>query len=675
MKITARTHILFIVLIIVIVFSGSLKNDFVWDDKYLIIDNPHIKSLDYLHEIFTTQLYEGSQVHSNFYRPLQLLSFALDYSVWGLNPFGYHLTNLFLHIFNSALVYLILIAISSSAGLAMLSATFFAISPAISGIVYYISARSDLLMALFVFSSLLFFIKYIKCKNAVWYIFSLVSFALALLCKEMSIILLALLALQLFRSEKRARQRLTMLLPYIVILIFYIALRFSILNFARGANPLIDFNYPATIPLWRRVLTDFKVIPKYIGLLLFPYGLHMDSFVEPAKSLFQVDVLFFMALFIFLVLIIKKASRLSDLVIFGALWFLLTLLPVLNIYPISVFFGEGWLYMPCVGFFIVLSVICQKAVRPKAGRTLSNILIVIFFVYYALLNINYGRVWKDSISLFHNVLKYETESPFIYLTYNNLAMAYYDKGEYNKSIEYCKKSISLSPDYQDAYNNLGVTYMTIQKPVKAIAHFKKAISLKKDYVFAYRNLAHVYSYIGLTDSAIRFSNMAIELDRYSYKSYCNLGYIFLDKGDLGKAIESFKKAEEMEMRAWEPHYALGSLYIKKNKLKEAIDEYEEALSLGLRDYVFYNELAILYIKNDDLGNAERLFRKSLALNSNQAGPHNNLGNLYSLIGRFDLAIKEYERALAINPDNSAIVDNIKKTRFEWNGAHGMSAVK
>jgi len=138
MKITKRTQILIIALLMVIVFSGTLKNGFSWDDKFLIINNPYIKSWDYLPAIFTTQLYEGSGMQSNFYRPLQSLSFLLDYSLWGLNPSGYHLTNLFLHIFNAVLVYLILFALSSSSVLALVTAMLFGLCSTISGVTYYI---------------------------------------------------------------------------------------------------------------------------------------------------------------------------------------------------------------------------------------------------------------------------------------------------------------------------------------------------------------------------------------------------------------------------------------------------------------------------------------------------------------------------------------------------------
>jgi len=664
MKITRTTHILFIVLVIVVVFSGSLKNDFAWDDKYLVVNNPYIKSWDYLPQIFTTQLYGASEIHSNFYRPFQLLSFAIDYSIWGLNPFGYHLTNLFLHIFNAILVYLILIAIGPSSAVALLVALLFGTSPAISGITYYISARSDLLMALFIFLSFLLFVKYRKTKNKALYIFSVISFTIAILSKEMAVILVMFLCLEIFRSGEKIRDNLTEPVPYLIILAFYAILRFSILNFAKGESAFVDLSYTASIPLWRRILTDFIIIPRYLGLLLFPYGLHMEWFIAPARTIFQMDVVFFIAILGLLIFIVRRLSHRHNLVLFGALWFLLSLLPVLNIYPVSVFFGEGWLYVPSVGFFIILAIIFQNILSPRIGRLPVKILIGFFIAYFSLFTISYGNVWKDSISLFRNVLKYEKHSPFIHLTYNNLGMAYYDRGDIGRSIEYCKDSISSNPRYAEAYNNLGVAYMATGHPIKAMARFKKAISLKRGYTSAYCNLAHAYNSIGLKDRAIRFSKAAIKIDPRCYKAYCNLGYIFSGEGDTDKAIEFFRKACEIKKGSYEPHYCLGSLYIKNNRFKEALDEYETALGLGLGDYEFYNELAFLYIKNRRFKEAEHALMQSIRLNKDQSDTHNNLGNLYSMAGELELATEEYKKALAIDPANTNIRDNLEKIWIE-----------
>ncbi len=599
-----------------------------------------------------------------FRSPLELLSFSVDYSIWGLNPFGYHLTNLFLHIINSTLVYIILSALSPLASIAFCVSLFFGISPTISGITYYISARSDLLMAMFVFLSLIFFIKYEQKGRKGFYALSIISFALALLSKEMAVILVMLLALHLSMRDRPLR-RFKRLFPYVILLVFYIILRYSILNFAKGTNPVIDFNYPATISFSRRLLTDLKIIPKYVWLLLFPYGLHMEWFIKPARSIFQLDVMSSIAVIIIMMLALKRISGRRPLVLFGSLWFMLSLLPVFNIYPISVFFGEGWLYVPAVGFFIIFSVFLIQVIGPRIGKQAVIIIAALLVIYYSLFNISYGRVWKDSISLLSNVLRYERKSPLIYLTYNNLGMAYYDKGELEKSIEYYKKSVRLNPRYAEAYNNLGVSYMGEGRPVEAIRYFKKAISLKRDYISAYSNLSHAYNNLGLSDRAMQFSILTIKLDPACYKGYRDMGYIYSKKGDIDKAIRSFRKALELKKGDFEVHYCLGALYAKKSQFKRSLYEYQNAIRFGAGDYKFYNELAYIYLKNNMIAESERALIRSIALNKDQSEPYNNLGNIYSMCGYFKMAIKEYKKALEKDPDNPGIRGNLQKTRMEW----------
>lgn len=667
MKITKITHILFISLIIVIVFSSSLNNKFAWDDKFLIINNPHIKDFMYISKIFSNQLYEGGGMHSNFYRPIQLLSFMMDYRIWKLNPFGYHLTSLLLHIFNSALVYLIILAISLSPCIAFITASLFGIAPAISSIVFYTPARSDLLMALFLFLSLWFFIRYRQKGKSMLYAVSIVSFALSLICKEMAMMLPLLLVLEISRNPKEGKAQFKILVPYITVLVSYALLRITVLNFAKGTNPIIDLSFSATLPLWIRLLTDFKVIFLYLRILILPLGLHIEWFVEPVRSIFQSGILLYIAGFIIMILAIKKISDKRRLILFGSLWFLFTLLPVLNIYPISVLFGEGWLYIPSIGFFIVSSAIFQDIIKPRLGKIFSVILIALFLVYYAFFTIAYGKVWKDSVSVFTNVLKYEKNSPFIYLTYNNLGMAYSDKGDIKRSIEYYKKSISLDPNYFEAYNNLGVSYVASGEIVKAIKSFKRAIRLKKDYMSSYSNLGHLYTLIGFKNRAIEVLNAAIKINPYYYKAYCNLGYVYTDKGDTAKAEEFFKKASSLREEDYEPHYCLGTVYIKNKNYKKAMDEFNKALKLGLHDSEIYNKLGFAYIGNSRFKDAEAAFMHSLALNKDQFEPHNNLGNLYSAFGYFNLAIHEYKEALRAEPGNKGIVDNIVKAKKEWKG--------
>jgi Flp pilus assembly protein TadD len=671
MKVTKTTHILFLALIVSIVFSGSLKNDFVWDDKFLVLDNDYIKSWSHLPKIFISHLYASTGIESNYYRPMQVISYLFDYSIWGLRPYGYHLSSLLLHILNTALVYAILVAVLSSQGLAFWAAAFFATAPAISGITYYIAARADLLMALCLFASLLLFIKYIKNNNPFIYATSISFFILSLLSREAAVVLPALLILELHRIKPRGevwnRKTLFVLLPYLVVLAVYIVSRLTFLNFSQAGEGLPGSSYIAAMPLWRRLLTDFRIIPKYIRLFLLPHDLHMEWYIEPARIIFQIDILLSVIFSAVLSFLIYKASKYENLILYGAIWFLLNLTPVLNIYPISVFFGDGWLYVPSVGFFIILVVCFKRFILVTISREMATALAICFLGYYSIFTFFFGNVWKNTPTVLHNVLKYENQSPFIFLTYNNLGIAYNDRGEFENAIKYLKKSIMANPRYSYAYSNLGVAYMGVGRPIKAIINFKRAIRLDRKYLSAYCNLVKAYKSIGLTGRAIWFSQEALKIDPNFYKIYCILGYLYSDK-DSDKAMGFFKDAARLNETDFEPHYCLGSLYAQKGRYNESLSEYLKAARLGLNDYNIYNNLAYVYIRKHRFGEAEAALRHSLALNSNQPAAYNHLGNLYSMFGYFELASQEYRSALKLEPANPGIRENFKKMKSEWKDA-------
>ena len=106
--------ILLIVMIAISIYANSFKNSFIWDDQALVLDNPYIKSTNYIKEIFTKHLFHGSGTVSNFYRPMQSLTLLIDYHFWRLNPFGYHLTNLFFHTLNAILIYFLILLITKN---------------------------------------------------------------------------------------------------------------------------------------------------------------------------------------------------------------------------------------------------------------------------------------------------------------------------------------------------------------------------------------------------------------------------------------------------------------------------------------------------------------------------------------------------------------------------------
>ncbi len=188
-----KIFILILCVLCFVIYSNSLTNGFVYDDEVLIVNNPAIKYPKLLPLIFKKCLYDypgiGKDItFDKMYRPLQVLSYALDYRIWKLNPLGFHLANVLLHLFNTILIYYLLLIISNNT-VSKIVSILFLVHPVHTSVVAYISGRADLLTAFFMLLSLIGFLQFIKLKSKTYYIASLLSALFALYSRENALIL------------------------------------------------------------------------------------------------------------------------------------------------------------------------------------------------------------------------------------------------------------------------------------------------------------------------------------------------------------------------------------------------------------------------------------------------------------------------------------------------------
>ena len=282
-----RTIILLLLLLTLSVYANSLTGEFVWDDDFLILENPSIMSFTHVWTYFVLDLYQS---YSNYYRPIQALSNAVDFALWGANPFGFHLTNVLLHMAVIALYFGIVNFITGDRRVASVAAALFAVHPAHVAVVAYIAGRADTLCALFMLLSLIFFYRHFtasrKDGSRAQYILSLAFFILALMSKEIAVIFPAVILLcrKFFVSDNMAGQsreriRFHYLSWYVIVAAVYSLLRVYALNFS-GTDMFIS----GRAGLYSRLLTSMQSLISYLGVLFAPVHLSMDRSLPPAAS-------------------------------------------------------------------------------------------------------------------------------------------------------------------------------------------------------------------------------------------------------------------------------------------------------------------------------------------------------------------------------------------------------
>ncbi|MBI4335874.1 MAG: glycosyltransferase family 39 protein, partial [Candidatus Omnitrophica bacterium] len=220
-----------------LIYSPSLANQFIWDDIHLVVNEDLIRDFNRLPDIFRTHLFHNTG-GSNFYRPLQTLSFMVDYRIWGLNPFGYHLTNTLLHLLNVILIYFFVSAIFKNPDAGFLTSLVYAVHPVNTEAVTYISGRADPLGGLFFLAALLFYIKFRSRGGGLIPLFlSVLFFAFALLTKEATLVLPLVLIIYdalILKIRSVNFRHLAAYLPYFLIFAVYTILRLFILGLPLG---------------------------------------------------------------------------------------------------------------------------------------------------------------------------------------------------------------------------------------------------------------------------------------------------------------------------------------------------------------------------------------------------------------------------------------------------------
>lgn len=544
-----------------IVYANSLGGDFVWDDNHLIRDNVYIKKWAFLAEIFTRHIGTGANIEYFSYRPLQMLSYMADYFIWGINPLGYHLTNVTLHIFAAFGVYWMVRTFFGRGLLPFFTAALFVAHPVHTAAVAYASGRADPLALIFMLSGLIFYSKSLDKGKIVMYCAALLCFVLALLSRESSIIFPVLLILYHYCSGKRVRA--SRFLPAIGLAIVYVTVRLTLLS-----ELLTHVVSASTVR--ERLPGAFAAITGYIRLMVFPVGLHMDYGNALFSFTDQKAVAGILITAVFLGIAFRKRKT-DRILFFSVVWFFAALLPVANIYPVNAYMAEHWLYVPSIGFFIILGRILSGACLRSAGRMAGVAGAAVVLLFYSWQTIEYNRFWRTPLLVYQRTLEY---SPQSVRALAGLAREYHRGGKNREAIALSEKALLIDPFYGAAYSNMGKAWMSLGEAGKAVDSFEKAVELDPERPGAYNNLGIAYLAAGNAEEAISAYRKAIELNPRHGKAYNNLGNLYLNSGKHEDAVEFYEQAVNIDPDMGMAYFNL-SLCFSRMGDNEMAEKYRE----------------------------------------------------------------------------------------------------
>jgi len=535
-----------------IAYANSLLNGFVWDDIWNITSNNFIKSFNNLPLIFSkAYLVSFGEIT---YRPVATLSYFIDYSIWGDRAFGFHLSNLLLHIFNASLLYLLVNLISANVKLALLTALLFSLHPVNSEAISVVSFREDLWACFFYLLSFILYIQSARLlKQKINYLYGagLFSFALALFSKEMAVTLpLMLIAYDYFFVFQEDRRKLlgsfkSRYLGFVLVGLFYLWVEFFLMK--NSAAP--ELVYPGG-SFYTNLLTMSRVLVHYIYLAFFPIYTHLilhgNNFIS--HSFFTPPVFFCTLLIIISFFAGYKIKRFSKEMSFSIYWFFIALLPVSNIVLINNFVANRYLYIPIIGFCFFLAVFLLKlpsfhifSLRKETLLKISKNAIIILLIFYSMFSLIRNRSYRDSISLWSEMTDIYPDS---FEAHSYLAYGFFSSNLYDKAIQEYNTAINLTPPgfITEDYMYLGLCYYAQGMPVQALEAFNKALESNPGSGQLYFYLGSVFKDQGSYTKAIDYFLRAIELDPDLVKAYNGLGVIYAKMDDRQTAEKYWQKA-------------------------------------------------------------------------------------------------------------------------------------
>jgi protein O-mannosyl-transferase len=570
------------------IFKSSLGYDFVWDDREVIVNNLNIRTLD-----FNSIIWAFTNTLGGHYQPLTWSSFIIDFNIWGLESYGFRLTNILIHSFNAVLLMLVINKViklfyrlpEDNYGLIISSifgALIFALHPLRVESVVWITERRDLLSALFILVSFLSYINYrfntennkstVQNKTKL-YVISFCSCFLSLLCKAWAIsfpVVLVLVDILVFHPKKLSFEivldSIKTKAPFIFLSIIFVIIGVSA---ASNSGAMVSWDKLTFVD---RILQASYGSNMYLLHTLYPSGLSPLYLLGKTNFYdikFYIHLVFFMTMFITAFLIRNKYNW----PIYILLIYLVIIFPVLGFSQSGPqIMADRYSYIATMPFYIIVSFVIFRGFKLVLNQKkyvnnivlLCSILVVFLIIIYALITNTKKQIliWENEETLWTHAINIDS---FNYRAISNRADYRLKKKKYNKSIE----------DYS------------------------LVLELDKENAYALNGRASAKIYLGDLNGAIEDLNEALDLAPGNIDVLLNRGVAFHNLGKAELARNDFLEIINNYPEYVKAIFYLAISYFSENEFEKAIILFTKVINIDQQyiESIYYRGLANLYIGN------------------------------------------------------------------------------
>lgn len=596
-------------------YINTIGNDYALDDIAVIQQNKFTQQgIAGIPKMLTTFYWQGYwDQNAGLYRPLSLITFAVEYQFFKANPQVSHFINVLLYALTAMLLFHVLKKIFTSFNiiLPLIIVLIFVAHPTHTEIVANIKSRDELLSFLFFLLSANYLVNYLNYNNNKALLISLGCYFLSLLSKEGSLVFVGIFPLIIYFHTKKSTVEIIKLSSYfLIIAIVFIGIHQYVIAHSPPRHPYSyhDNSLVAAKTISERLATAVYMFGNYYKLLIFPHPLSYDySYSQfPIKSWFNLQVLLVLCITGYLIYYAIKNIKQKSYISFGIFFFFISISMVSNIFMlIGTSFADRLLYAPSLGFAIVLGILLLKALKlndkqqnySSVNHLLDQnkklVLVVgLLVIIGSAKTISRNVDWKDNFTLFSADVKASTRS----------SRTHYNYG----------------------------TELMFQKA------FPEKDTLKKRLIL---------------NEVITELEIAANIDSIDPGIYLNLSTAYYQQKNYVKAIDRAYLAAKYNPNDGKPYSTMGNSYYKLGNVDKAIEYFQLSIDRKFGEQEAYNTMGACYFSKKEYSKAAEAFVKSIAFNPNDITALNNLGSVYGLTGEYQKSAEVFRKSYALDSNN------------------------
>lgn len=622
---------------------------FIWDDDAYVTQNMTLRDVAGLKRIWL----EPGAVPQ--YYPMVHTTFWCEYHLWELNPLGYHLVNVSLHL----LVALLWWRVLSSMGMshAYLAALLFAIHPVHVESVAWITERKNILSGVFYLLAAWNYWHFFTLeknsgyKRWSWYGLALLCFVCALLSKSVTATLPAALILVLWYHRGRFPYKdLLFLVPFFLVGIvsgLYTAHLEESLVGAHGQ----EFNQSIV----ERTLLAGSIVWAYIGKLLWPAEL---IFFYPRWRILPFEIMSWLTVvsILFVAWMFLKNRKVWGGQ-FQVCWFYFigTLFPALgffNVFPMKFsWIADHFQYLASMGILVFIAMGLGKIKHhcPRVGLLLI-VLIIGGLTFRTRAQV---PVYQNTQTLWEHVVAHNSSS---WAAKNNLGTLYANAGHQAKALSLFRQSLVLNRQQTKANENMGSYYYKQQQWQLAAFYYQTCLQREPGNVSIRLKLVTTLRRGGKRQQALKQAAQCVKRHPQFAQAWVESAMLFEQLNRPGKAIKAWQRAIKIQPEKAYWHYQLGVVAMQANQVQRAIDAQQKASQLAPSMAAPYSQLAQLAVMQSKWGQALTLIDHARKLEPDNQAVTQRLIWLYSTIEQAD----QSHKALALKLTLQQIPDEIKQ---------------